>query len=229
MATLDGAGIRPTLRGSGRWPQLVEFGLVRNVGFDLDMTLVDSAAAILDAVAFTCGEYGRTSDPMAVRQGLGLPLDQVFRELLPAVPYEEALTRYRARYLEVGIALTTALPGAHAALAAVRSSGGRTLVVSAKHAGHVAASLAQVGLDVDEIVGELFGAAKAGALLDFGAAVYVGDHPGDVAGALAAGAIPVGVTTGPTSEEDLAGAGAAVVWPDLGPFPDWNGSRLGLK
>lgn len=198
-----------------------------NVGFDLDMTLVDSAAAIIDAVGFTCSRYGAHAEVEAVRRDLGLPLDLVFQVLLPGIPYQEALAVYRARYLEVGIELTTALPGAAAALDAVHDAGGRTLVVSAKHAGHVAASLAHVSLSVDEIAGELFGTDKATALISFGAAVYVGDHPGDIAGAIAAGAIPIGVATGPTRPESLLAAGAAHVWPDLHPFPAWNKDRIG--
>ena len=46
------------------------------IGFDLDMTLVDSAAAIVDAVAFTCASYGVTVDEAAIAATVGLPLDQ---------------------------------------------------------------------------------------------------------------------------------------------------------
>jgi phosphoglycolate phosphatase-like HAD superfamily hydrolase len=120
-----------------------------DVGFDLDMTLVDSAAAIVDAVRFTCARFGVNADETAVRAGLGLPLDQVFPEWISDVPYDEALVIYRERYLDVGIDLTRALPGADAALASVRASGGSVLVVSAKHSTHVSASLAAVGLVAD--------------------------------------------------------------------------------
>jgi phosphoglycolate phosphatase-like HAD superfamily hydrolase len=197
-----------------------------DVGFDLDMTLVDSAAAIVDAVRFTCARFGVNADETAVRAGLGLPLDQVFPEWISDVPYDEALVIYRERYLDVGIDLTRALPGADAALASVRASGGSVLVVSAKHSTHVSASLAAVGLVADHVVGERFGSAKGEALAQFGAAVYVGDHPGDVAGALAAGAVAVGVPTGPTSAEDLRAAGAHVVLQTLEEFPAWNAMRL---
>lgn len=197
-----------------------------DVGFDLDMTLVDSAAAIVDAVRFTCARFGVDADESSVRAGLGLPLDQVFPEWIEGVQYGQALAIYRQRYLDVGIGLTTALPGAAAALEAVRASGGRVLVISAKHATHVSASLSAVSLSADHVVGERFGTAKAEALTLFGASVYVGDHPGDVAGALAAGAVAVGVPTGPTSAFDLRAAGADVVLTTLAEFPAWNALRL---
>ena len=197
-----------------------------DVGFDLDMTLVDSAAAIVDAVRHTCSFYGVSVDEGRVRTGLGLPLDQVFPDFIPTVPYAAALGVYRERYLEVGIGLTLPLAGAAESMAVVRASGGRVLVISAKHAHHVAASLSAVGLVADHIVGERFGAAKGEALVEFGAAVYVGDHIGDVAGALAAGAVAVGVPTGPTSRQELLAAGAHVILTSLIEFPAWNAARL---
>jgi len=46
------------------------------------------------------------------------------------------------------------------------------------------------------------------------ACAVVGDHPVDVAGALAAGCLAVGVASGRMSAEDLRRAGAALVLPD---------------
>jgi phosphoglycolate phosphatase len=54
-----------------------------------------------------------------------------------------------------------------------------------------------------------------------GASVFVGDHVGDMIGAVAADAYPVGVLTGPCDEAALVAAGAAVVLPDLTQFADW--------
>jgi phosphoglycolate phosphatase len=61
------------------------------IGFDLDMTLVDSADAIVDSIAHTCRVYGVEIDEQAVRDGVGLPLDRVFPDYIPDVPYDEAL------------------------------------------------------------------------------------------------------------------------------------------
>ena len=195
--------------------------LVPVVGFDLDMTLVDSAAGIVAAVVHTGRRFGVEIAADDVAATLGLPLDQVFPPYLPDVPYEEALAVYRAHYLEHGVPASVALAGAAESVEAVRAAGGRTVVVSAKHGPVVSAVLEAVGISVDAVEGEAFGAAKGARLTRYGAHVYVGDHVGDVDGARAAGALAVGVPTGPTGADELAAAGADVVLADLAAFPSW--------
>jgi phosphoglycolate phosphatase len=193
------------------------------VGFDLDMTLVDSADAIVDAVACTVAHYGAQIDEPGVRASVGLPLERVFPAYIPDVPYADALEVYRARYLSHGLAMQSVLPGAREALEQVTGEGFRIVVVSAKKDTHVRAVLETVGLDgfVDHVIGERFAETKAEALLEVGALVYVGDHVGDVTGARGAGAVAVAVATGPTSAADLAAAGADVVLDDLTGWSTW--------
>jgi phosphoglycolate phosphatase len=193
------------------------------IGFDLDMTLVDSADAIVDGVAAAVAAFGGSADPEQVRATVGLPLDRVFPDLLPGVPYEDALAVYRARYLSHGLAMQELLPAARESLELVVASGYEVLVVSAKKDTHVQAVLATVGVDhlVAAVVGERFAETKADALREAGALVYVGDHVGDVVGARGAGALAVAVATGPTPAADLAAAGADVVLADLHGFAPW--------
>jgi phosphoglycolate phosphatase len=196
------------------------------IGFDLDMTLVDSADAIVACVAHACAAYGVEVDEDAVRATVGLPLEQVFPDLIPGVAYAEALEVYRAHYLSHGLAMQSLLPGAREALEAVTRDGFSVVVVSAKKDSHVQAVLDTVGLDpfVGEVVGERFAETKADALRERGALVYVGDHVGDVVGALGAGAVAVAVATGPTSRDDLVAAGGDPVLDDLTGFlPWWDG------
>ena len=187
------------------------------------MPLVDSADAIVDSIAHTCRVYGVEIDDQAVRDGVGLPLDRVFPDYIPDVPYAEALEIYRARYLSHGLAMQELLPGAREALEAVVGDGCTILVVSAKKDSHVRAVLEEVGLAhlVRDVVGERFAETKSDALRDADAKVYVGDHVGDVLGARGAGAYAVAVATGPTTREALAAAGADVVMDDLTGFVDW--------
>jgi len=135
--------------------------------------------------------------------------------------FSELVDQFRATYPEIVIPRTVALPGAAAALAAVRELGGRTLVVTAKHTPNAGRHLAALGWRVDHLAGDLWSTGKAEALRRFGAGVYVGDHETDMAGALAADAVPVGVTTGPCDAQRLRAAGAAVVLDSLTEFPDW--------
>lgn len=78
-----------------------------------------------------------------------------------------------------------------------------------------------LGIEPDAVVGWLWAEAKAEALKEHGASVYVGDHVGDVRGALTAGALSVAVPTGPIGADELRAAGADVVLTDLTEFPAW--------
>jgi uncharacterized protein len=144
--------------------------------------------------------------------------------LAPHVPETDvpaAVARYRELYPTLGVPRTVPLPGAPEALAAVRALHGRVVVVSAKFEPAVHAVLDQVGLRADVVVGELFAADKGRALAEHGVSVYVGDHPGDVAGGLAAGAVAIGVSTGPHDAQALRDAGAELVLSSLRELPGW--------
>src|SRR5262249_483426 len=73
---------------------------------------------------------------------------------------------------------------------------------------------------------ELWAGGKGDALREHGASVYVGDHIGDMVGAVAADAYPIGVLTGPCDEDQLRAAGAREVMPDLTGFPQWLSGGL---
>jgi phosphoglycolate phosphatase len=201
------------------------------IGFDLDMTLVDSSAAIMDGVAAVARAFDVVIDEVRMRRSIGLPLDVVFAELAPDVPYDEALAIYRARYLSHGLVMHHVLPGARESLETVVADGYAVLVVSAKKDTHVRAVLREVDLDhlVADVVGERFGDGKSEALLAVGAEVYVGDHPGDVVGARGAGAVAIAVATGPTPADELAAAGADLVLDDLTEFLPWWRDRTGRE
>ncbi|QQQ76914.1 HAD family hydrolase [Saccharothrix sp. 6-C] len=200
------------------------------VGFDLDMTLIDprpGMAAVMDAVA---AETGYPLDGAHFAANLGPPLDMIYRDF--GVPEEDVprlIARFRALYPEVVIPATVALPGAAQALAVVRELGGTTIVVTGKYRANAALHLAALDWEVDHLFGELWSTGKAEALKAHGAAVYVGDHVGDVRGAKAAGAVSVGVVSGPCDADELTAEGADVVLPDLTAFPGWlraNADRL---
>jgi phosphoglycolate phosphatase len=71
----------------------------------------------------------------------------------------------------------------------------------------------------NEPIGHLLGCywsrKKAVAMEQEGIALYVGDHPLDMAGAKAAGVHAVGVTTGSHTASQLYEAGAVAVYPSL--------------
>jgi pyridinium-3,5-biscarboxylic acid mononucleotide sulfurtransferase len=196
------------------------------VGFDLDMTLLDTRPGIAATLRQLATRTGVPIDPEVVVARLGPPLQHELAHWYPAGDVDAAVATFRDLYLEHAIAASVALPGATAAVEAVRSVGGRVAVITAKRGDFAAAHLAHVGLAADEVHGLCWQDGKSQALREAGAIAYVGDHVADIAAARSAGVAAVGVTTGPCSAEDLRAAGADVVLADLTGFPDWFAGHL---
>jgi len=196
------------------------------VGFDLDMTLVDSRPGIKAVWDLLAAETGVEIDTELVVSRLGPPLVWEMANWFPAERVETMVARYREHYPEHAVLGTLPTAGAEAALDAVRRERGRSLVVSAKYQPSVKLHTDHLGFDVDEVVGDLHGEQKAIALKEHGATIYVGDHTADIDGARAAGAVAVAVASGPFSADELRAYGADVVLNDLTEFPAWLDEHL---
>ena len=192
------------------------------VGFDLDMTLVDSRPGIRASMAALTQETGVPVDVEVVIERLGPKLEWELAQWFPAEQVAHACKRYRAHYWEHCVdGGTILLPGAHAAVDAVRARDGRVLVVTAKSESLAHRCIKEVGLKADVVVGHVYGDEKRDALLSHRAAIYVGDTVTDVQSALDASATAVGVTTGPDDATELLAAGAGVVLDSLEQFAEW--------
>ena len=191
------------------------------VGFDLDMTLIDSRLAILASFAGLGRDTATTIDLEAVDRRLGIKLEDELAFWYPPDQRAAAAAIYRRHYVRLAAQMTTALPGAHEALAAVRAAGERVVIITAKHAVSVEPSLRAVGLEADEVFTFVHGPEKAAVLNRISAAAYVGDSPPDMAAAVQARVRAVGVATGSFSADDLTRAGAEVVLGSLTDFPAW--------
>ncbi len=196
------------------------------VGFDLDMTLLDSRPGVAATYDALSRETGVPIDTAAVVNRLGPPAHQELANWFPAEQVQTATARYLALYPQHGVDPTTPLPGAVEALAAVRRHRGRSVVVTGKHPSNAELHMSHLDLDIDVVVGGLWGGGKGPALTEHGASLYVGDHVLDVEGARAAGVTSVGVATGPCSAQELSAAGADVVLADLREFPAWLDEHL---
>jgi phosphoglycolate phosphatase len=197
------------------------------VGFDLDMTLVDSRPGIRATLAELQVETGApvATDEMLdalLRRNLDLEFGDRFEPELA----DRWADRFRELYVEHGVPGTHLLPGALDAVGAVRELGGRCIVVTAKYEPNAHRCLEQVGLEVDAVFGWRYAEAKGDTLSDERARVYVGDTPNDVRAASRAEAHMVAVTTGPHPAEELRAAGAPTVLDSLEQFPAWLREHL---
>ncbi|WP_054812472.1 HAD family hydrolase [Nocardia arizonensis] len=191
------------------------------VGFDLDMTLIDSRPGVARAIDLVGAEFGLPLDGQKFAARLGPPLVNLLTEVgVPTDLIPALVARYRELYPSI-VPEIAPMAGAEAALEAVHDRGGQVLVVTGKHQPHAQLHVDALGWKVDRLVGDVWSAGKADALRAHGASVFVGDHAGDMVGARAAEVVAVGVVTGPCDAEQLREAGADVVLADLLGFPRW--------
>ncbi|SCL24908.1 phosphoglycolate phosphatase [Micromonospora nigra] len=201
------------------------------VGFDLDMTLVDSRPGIAATYRALTALTGVPVDADLAVSRLGPPLRTEIAYWFPPEQVEEAVRLYRELYPAYAITPTVPLPGAREAVDAVHALGGRVLVVTSKLGRLARLHLDHLGLAVDELAGDLFAEEKATALRAQDATHYVGDHVADMVAARAAGVPGIGVATGPCDTDELQAAGADLVLADLTGFPEAlrNMIRLALR
>ena len=193
-------------------------------GFDLDMTLIDSRPGIRAVYDRLAHETGAPIDSELVVSRLGPPLETELANWFSSDRVDEMADRYRALYAELALPLIEPLPGALDALAAAREFG-RAIVITAKSGRHAFSHARPLGFDAEEVFGGVWRLGKADVLTDQDARIYVGDHIHDMDAATAAGVTGVGVTTGPSSADELSEHGAAVVLGSLAEFPGWLSSR----
>ena len=193
------------------------------VGFDLDMTLVDSRPGLIDTLAALEQEIGESglSHPEAVDALFASNVDMEFAKWFGPERAPALADRFRDIYRTVGVVGTGILPGAREAVATIRAAGVKVIVVTAKFGPNALRCLDHVELEVDAVFGRLHGTQKSEVLREHRAFAYLGDTTADMTAARTAGATAVGVATGPASADDLRAAGAEVVLSSLVEFSAW--------
>lgn len=192
------------------------------VGFDLDMTLLDSRPGIRKSLDALSAETRTFIDTELVLGRLGPKLEDELAHWFPAADVDAMAVRYREIYYEhCANGGTLAFEGARESVHAVRAHGGRVIAITAKAERSSWRCLEEVAIEVDAVVGHVHGDEKRDALLEHRATIYVGDTIADVRAGVDAGITAVGVTTGMHDAAQLTAAGAHVVFPTLEPFPEW--------
>ncbi len=195
------------------------------VFFDLDGTLTDSAPGITRCLAHAFERVGATVPAEAeLRRCIGPPLDHTFRRFLD--PRDDALVQraidfYRERFSTIGLYENAVYTGIPENLAALRATGRRLFVVTAKPERFAREIVRHFGLA--EFFEAVYGPSEDGVLHDKAELIahvlrseriapaevaMVGDRSHDVLGARACGLAAVGALWGYGSHAELADAGA---------------------
>lgn len=200
------------------------------IGFDLDMTLVDSAAGICACMTAVLDRHsirGISEDSMYAT--IGRPLRDAFADWVPQDKVDEIVAEYRADFDSIALPVMKLLPGAIEALDLLeRKEDVSILVVSSRKQESLESILDYLNIRkrFRLIKGGVFGEQKGEVLREEGCAIYVGDHVGDVRGAKAGGCLSIAVCTGPSTRETLEAEGADVIMNSLEEFPTWLSTFL---
>lgn len=181
------------------------------LGFDLDLTLIDMRAATAYALRQVNAEMNVRVDIDAVLADLGAPFREQLAQWIPRERIKPALRVFLGAFMSGGLSRVVPLPGAAAVLAAVAELNGRAVVVTGRRGSVARACLRRCGMTVAAVTGGVTGTEKAPAMRRHRIDAFIGDHPLDMAGALAAQVPGIGVLTGARSAEDLLAAGATAV------------------
>ena len=196
------------------------------IGFDLDMTLIDTVVGFAATLEVLGAELGvdvpdRGADLQA-RAAAGADA----RAPLPAEQIRAAGDRFREIYPDRRGA-DAGVPGR------ARGAGRRTpprtdaiVLVTGKYTPNAQLHVDHLGLDVDASRAGCGEPGRARRCPARGRDIYVGDHVHDVEGAQAAGILSVSVLTGGCTREELEAAGTDVVLTDLTEFPAWLDGHL---
>src|SRR5439155_14394852 len=114
-------------------------------------------------------------DAEAAVARLGPPLEFELARWFPAAEVPAAVEAYRALYPAYAITPSVPVPGAAAAVDAVRARGGRVIVITAKKGPLARLHLDHHGLAVDALVGLAWAEGKTAALREHRVVLYVGD------------------------------------------------------
>jgi len=196
---------------------------VRTVLLDLDGTLVDSAATIVEHLAAALAEIGfPVPDAAQLRRLVGPPFETALPELgLTAEQTAAAIAAYRRSYDAVAAAVTPVYPEIPGLLERLRAEGLRLATATSKPEQLARKIVASTGLvahldlvgGADHVAGRVGKAAVVGSVLERlridpsrHPVVLVGDRHHDVDGGAAHGVPTIGVAWGYAEPGELAGA-----------------------
>ncbi len=195
-----------------------------HVYLDLDGTLTDPYEGITKCILYALDRLGlpHPSDEY-LHACIGPPLYDTFPEMVGSELTLRAIDLYRERFADVGWKENVPYEGIHDALDAISEAGHVLFVATSKPRVHACRIVDHFGMGkyIERVYGcELDGTRSQKAeLLEYAIAenpdastrVMIGDRKHDLVGAIANGMMPVGVSYGYGSVEELEAAGAAAI------------------
>ncbi|MDP1831544.1 MAG: HAD hydrolase-like protein [Geothrix sp.] len=207
------------------------------VCFDLDGTLVDPLLGVRNGLRKTCEAFGlELPDEATIRGWIGFGMREslaTLKGLEDPARMEEALAFYWERYREDGVFEHELYPGVFHLLHRLKRQGHRIYIVSAKPT--LFARRIAYQFDLNLVFDDIFGSSLKGrwqpktevlaGLVERGTirpgGVFIGDRGVDMKAARAHGLEAMGVGWGYGSHEELAAAGAEIIFDTVPELDHW--------
>jgi phosphoglycolate phosphatase-like HAD superfamily hydrolase len=175
------------------------------IGFDLDMTLVNSSEAIVFSAISAIRSFAPQAniDEMEIRREIGLPIKDLITRYVGSLNSNAAYENYKKYYVNEGLDLSSEIDGAKSTILQLQLKGYSTCVITAKDQNVAELQLRHLGFPFIKVFGNSFGSEKTRAMLAFECTHYVGDHYHDYLAAVEAHIAFIGVDSNP--EHDLRG------------------------
>ncbi len=188
--------------------------------FDLDGTLIDTNPIIIASYRYTFKQYlpDKHFSDQDIIDLIGPPLETIFKQLIPAVPFQELVDVYRAYYRQHEAQSHTLYPEVKETLDALHSMGAKMAIVTSKFKEGALPSVQHYGLEhyfeafvgLDDVVqpkpnGEPVSLALRLLGAETGAkALMIGDNQSDILAGFNAGIDAAGIAWAIKGEDHLA-------------------------
>ena len=183
------------------------------------MTLVDSRRGIAATYDALSRETGVPIDSAAAVSRLGPPMRDELVRWFPADRVDDAVARYLELYPEHAVAPTIAMPGAHEAMPPCAGTAASRSWSPASTAATPGCTCDHLELDVDEVVGWVWGAARGRCCAEHGAGGLRRRPRARRRGCARGRCAQRRCSPDRCTAEELAAAGTDVVLPDLHRVP----------
>lgn len=165
------------------------------IGFDLDLTLVDTSKAIVYSAEKALNEIDHNCPSNLIESSIGLPMLETLGSLLKnPKKARHVYERYQEIYFSEGFRLGTPLPGVENTLKFLKEDGSKIAIITAKREKLAVRQLGFCNIEYDILKAGCFGKMKSNAMRECEIALYVGDHLEDFKAAKDAGVLFVGVS-----------------------------------
>lgn len=192
-----------------------------SIGFDLDMTLIDSSRSIKNSLIKVLFDEDIEFQSDLIDKSIGLPVKELLKKWV-GDSHARAYNNYKETYQTLGYKSSECLPGAVELLNQLFNQGYNVYIITAKNHKSAKIQLDYFNFKYTDIFGEVFGLEKSKVMKQTNCVEYVGDHIEDFKAASECGINFLGVSSNPHHNLKQYSGGRFPIMNTLNEFWDYS-------